>query len=640
MALVRPNLTYRHDIDGLRALAVLAVIIFHGELGFLQGGYVGVDVFLVLSGYLITQRIIKGHQNGSFNYKQFFFRRVRRLFPAMIVTVIVTLICGTVFFGPVLLRELAGSAISSTLSVANVHFYLQSGYWDESAWTKPLLHMWSLGVEEQFYLVWPWIIVAILAVFRRSTLKVLIAITLISLLVTTLYTYRNPEATFYLTPFRTHEFAIGAICVWLDHRIWPKSKLGNAGQNLCFLAGLAAIVGPMFLFDETTLFPGWIAMVPAMGTALIILAKNPKGLGKLFANSWAGYIGMISYSLYLVHWPVLVFMRFQYGPFNAGTFAISLVIIVLLSILQYQLVENPFRHLPLKSGSDLKRILLVAGCSGLLVMAGSSSVIASNGFPNRYPEDLQDIAVLTKDEVQEQRWQANDQICERDKSGTICGKLNAEAANVLIVGDSHGVDGLNALSAAFPESNFLTAERRGCPLLTDLTDVEHTYTKCNEYNDRRFKDIDAISDNLDYVVFSQYLAQDRIKPMQESVNWFSARNVTPIVLGAGPEYDTELGVLDLILKHGSSDGLDEALNTHAHTEHYVVDDTLDPYVKALGGSYLSKRDFFCPDDVCQVLTESGMPLTFDTNHLTYEASQELGKYIAQKHSGLFKPQRS
>ena len=220
--MIKPNLTYRRDIDGLRAIAVLAVIFYHADFIDIPGGFVGVDIFFVISGYLITQRIITGHHKGGFSFKQYYVRRIRRIFPAMITTLLGTLLAGTILLDPNALVRLGLSTISAALSISNIHFYLESGYWDTSSWMKPLLHTWSLGVEEQFYIIWPFFITYLLLHARRFSLSILVATTLVSLLVTTLFTPENHNAAFYLTPFRIYEFGIGAICVWFDQYVWPK----------------------------------------------------------------------------------------------------------------------------------------------------------------------------------------------------------------------------------------------------------------------------------------------------------------------------------------------------------------------------------------------------------------------------------
>ncbi|MEL7315234.1 MAG: acyltransferase family protein [Cyanobacteria bacterium J06559_3] len=635
MASINPDLSYRRDIDGVRAIAVIAVILFHAGFSLFEGGFVGVDVFLVLSGYLSTQRIIASYEQGGFKYGQFYVRRIMRLFPAMLTTVIGTLIAGMIFLWPDALLALAKSAISALLSVANIYFYNQSGYWDTSSWTKPLLHFWTLAVDEQFYLFWPFIILAILKFFRRYALPILVGMLVASLLITTVYTYRDPSAAFFLTPFRIHEFAIGAVCVWGDRKLWPQTVGGQVSQYGLACIGLAAIIGPIFVLDETYPFPGWTAAIPALGTAFIILAKNPLGLRPLLANPFTSYISLISYSLYLTHWPVIVFTRLQYGPLTLATFGLATLITLVLSILQYNLIETPLRRLPRKRNITLGSAIAGAGLAILLVAGGSVSVIASDGLPNRYSDELRQIAPLTKEATSEERSYPRKQLCAQVKNDTLCGTINPDAVNVLVVGDSHGDDGLNIFSIAFPDANYLIAQKGGCPLVTELTGIDPIFRKCGEYNARRFTQIDAIAQDLDYVVFSQRLSQPRIPLFKDTIDWFYERDIEIIVLGAGPEYRSEIGgVVPMILKHGKMDELDKTLDTHSYTQHYPLDDVLQEYVEMRGGTYLRKRDYFCPDDVCQVVLKDGAPLMFDNHHLSLEASQSFGKYLAVYHNDL------
>ncbi|WP_221583740.1 acyltransferase [Microbacterium sp. G2-8] len=299
---------YRPDVDGLRAIAMMSVILFHAGLSMLPGGYVGVDVFFVISGYLITRQVVTGMQRSQFSFAEFYLRRARRLLPAALVTILGTLVAALVLLPPFRIAEIAQSAAAAAVSVSNIFFWQESGYWAESSASQPLLHTWSLSVEEQFYLVWPLAMFLLVKFLPRLVLPILVVGTVLSVIATTYVSMRSPDAAFYLMPFRVYEFAIGALCVWAERIPWSPGRAGGAAQRASWLLGLSLILVAMLTFNEQgTMFPGYLALVPTVGTALMILARRPGGFDAALSNPVMNYIGLRSYSLYLVHWPILVF---------------------------------------------------------------------------------------------------------------------------------------------------------------------------------------------------------------------------------------------------------------------------------------------------------------------------------------------
>jgi len=632
---VKPNLTYRRDIDGLRAIAVLSVIFYHAGIVNIPGGFVGVDIFFVISGYLITQRIISGHRKGGFSFKQFYVRRIRRIFPAMVTTLLGTLLAGTLLLDPDSLVRLGRSTISAALSVSNIHFYLESGYWDTASWMKPLLHTWSLGVEEQFYIIWPLFVICLLMFTRGFSLAVLVVITLASLVVTTLFTPENHNAAFYLTPFRIYEFGIGAICVWFDQHVWPKNPSGKLLQSALYLLGLAVLFSSICLIDNTDTFPGWMAVIPALGAAFVILAKEPAGLSLLLSNAAMRYTGLISYSLYLVHWPVLVFFKYKEIELSTDTTIFALIIIAALSALQYHFIENPLRRPASRNINYVTNTTFAAAIVAVLFVTSNSILVVMNhGFPGRYSKDIQQLTSLTLKNTNKKRFRNQIDLCNSSHEGNICGSINTNAVNVLIVGDSHGPDGLNIFKSAFPYANYVTSYLGGCPLVRDLTGITHATKDCAYYNLLRFAQINHIIGDIDYVVFSQRMSLNRVEAMKETLKWFADRDVGLIVLGAGPQYKYDL--VSLIIRHGTIMRSSKDLDAFSVKHHFIVDDILGPYVESLGGIYLRMQDFFCPDGMCLAVLDSEVPIMFDTHHLTLEASQAFGKYLYKTNKNLLK----
>lgn len=335
-------LAYRPDIDGLRALAVLAVTIFHFNKQWLPGGFVGVDIFFVISGFLITGIIYgKGH---DFSFADFYGRRVRRILPAAIFVTAITLVAGSLLMMPTDVKDLSGSAIASALSAANVYFwlFLDTSYFAQSSETVPLLHMWSLGVEEQFYLVWPaMMIIAVKLGGKRLLAATAVIIAIASFAVSEYYVTRDPSFAYYMLPSRAGELLVGALLfLWQDSR-----RISPAMANVAGILGLALIACSLAVLDEKGGFPGVRSIIPSVGAALLILGGSHQSglLAKVLANPIARAIGFRSFSLYLWHWPVLAFYRYGYGePTLAGGIACAVAMLVLTEV-TYRLIETPFR---------------------------------------------------------------------------------------------------------------------------------------------------------------------------------------------------------------------------------------------------------------------------------------------------------
>jgi len=332
---------YRPDIDGLRAIAVLSVVLFHAGLESFSGGFVGVDVFFVISGYLITRNIRNDIIAGRFSYSNFYLRRVRRLFPALFFTLVVTAVLGFLLLSPRLLEQLGESIVYAAASLSNFYFWSETGYFDTSSNLKPLLHFWSLAVEEQFYLVWPSLLLGLFWLRRRwAVTGTLGLLAILSLALGEHWMAIDPEAVYYLMPFRIFEFAIGALCVWAGN---IPARL-NAANEIILACGLGAIAYAVFTYDELTAFPGPGAVIPCLGAALVIYSGQAKYTGFVLRNRLAAGIGLISYSLYLIHWPVLVY--YKYWKFDAVSQyeqAGLVVAALLFAILMYKYIEKPFR---------------------------------------------------------------------------------------------------------------------------------------------------------------------------------------------------------------------------------------------------------------------------------------------------------
>ncbi len=371
----------RNDIDGLRAVAVLGVVLHHAGLAALPGGFIGVDVFFVISGFLISRIITDGVADGSFTLMHFYERRARRILPALIPVVALSLIAGYWLLLPDDYENLGQSALATMVFANNVLLTLTSGYWDLAATFKPLLHTWSLGVEEQFYIAYP--LLALLILRRRPQLfaPMLAGGITISLLLSIALSARQPDASFYLIHTRAWELLLGALTAWR----MPRTPRPEWVARVLALTGLAMIIGAMLLIDETAPYPGWRALLPCVGTALILRygaaggpAQRVLGWGPLVL------VGLASYSIYLWHQPLFAFARaMSVTAPGAGVMAALTLATLVVGYASWRWIEQPFRDArrwPLRPFMRLGiTATALAGAAGL-------AVSATSGLPQRTPD--------------------------------------------------------------------------------------------------------------------------------------------------------------------------------------------------------------------------------------------------------------
>lgn len=422
------HIDYRPDVDGLRAVAVLAVVLHHAQVPFFSGGYVGVDVFFVISGYLITKLIYQNSQRGKFSFGEFYSRRVKRLLPAMFATIFLTVAASAFIMGSQDFSDLGKSVIYSILSIANVLFWLEAGYFEPDALTRPMLHMWSLSVEEQFYLVWPAVFVALikLKASRWALLSICLGVAVASTVSAELILTNNPGAAYFLLPFRAAELAIGAALVFLPAP-GPGLRLVATGAGAI---GLVAIATSIVVYTPDTRFPGINALIPTLGTAALIWSGRVSLVSRFLSLRPIVFIGLISYSYYLVHWPMIVLYAYQSD--NVILLREAAVLVVasgLVATIFYYGIEQPFRrgYIPLLATQP--GMNLSASLFALVLVAGSSHVWALNGLRAAPEDDPMSLirASAERRSIEESRIQQMEAL---HNSGNGRGRI-------AIVGDSH-----------------------------------------------------------------------------------------------------------------------------------------------------------------------------------------------------------
>jgi peptidoglycan/LPS O-acetylase OafA/YrhL len=385
--LTSANLNYKPHVDGLRAVAVIPVLLYHAQfvLGgwpVLSGGYCGVDVFFVISGYLITGIILKDLTAGAFSIVQFWERRIRRILPVLTVVVVVCLLAGWCLYLPDDFEDLGKSAVAQGLVVSNFYFWRGAGYFAANADTKPLLHTWSLAVEEQFYLLFPWLLLLIYRPGMKRLLGWLLGLGLASFVVSCLGVWQMKEATFYLLPFRAWELILGALIAVHQSRATAR-PLGQRAAEALSALGLVAVGVALVMFDDRTPFPGVAAVLPCGGAALILWAnaQNRTWVGRMLAVKPLVGIGLISYSLYLWHWPVLVFGQYWNEDASAWYRGGLLLGSAVLAVVTWKFVELPYRE---RKWFPTRRGLFGYGVAATALVVGLGAlVVGFEGGPGR-----------------------------------------------------------------------------------------------------------------------------------------------------------------------------------------------------------------------------------------------------------------
>jgi len=639
-------LKYRPDIDGLRAIAVGSVVLYHLDETLMPGGFVGVDIFFVISGYLITKLIVgELAEAGHFSFKNFYLRRVRRLFPALFATLLFCLALSYALFSPAHLIEFGQSLIASIFSVSNFFFWSVAGYFDSDSSLKPLLHTWSLSVEEQFYLIWPALLVGLFSFKSRRLIPMfIVGMGLASLLLNILFfsnqalisawftTQDNQSAldvsstAFYWLPFRVFEFSIGAILVWLGSINSNKRYVAEA----FFALGLVMVLYSMFGFDNTTEFPSVAALLPCVGAGLMIYSGATHRLTSVVSNKLMVGIGLISYSLYLIHWPLIVYYKYWVGRAFAGLEIFGLIVAALmLAYLMYRFIEQPLRKPKLASEtkkSPNRPFLLGALASTIAVVLVSASAVASQGWLWRYPADVTAQLSYKQGDYTEYFW-AN--IRKYDTEFGDNGK-----PKVLVIGDSMAADLVNVLVAAGADQQLdlaTLAIGENCKSMFGLSDQQYRfiYAGAHEICRKEHAKVLAKQSRLkaaDTIVLATYWWDfNHLKFVPSTVAYLKTLTTAKImVLGLKVQQNNGIWFLS---KHAFSPQVHQ-LRTPPHPQALTINNVLKK--KAVEYEYFDLLDLFCNASGCQRVTKEGYVIIFDDSHLSENGAKYLARKIGNK----------
>ena len=503
---------YRAEIDGLRAVAVIPVILFHAGLAGCSGGFVGVDVFFVISGYLITSIILQDVDAGRFSLARFYERRARRILPALFVVMGSCLPLAWRWLSPYHLRDFLESVGAVTLFGSNILFWRESGYFATAAELKPLLHTWSLAVEEQYYFIYPLFLLSVLRLGRRAALVSLMGIAALSLAFAQLGGLIDPSATFYLLPTRGWELLVGAATGFLlsgtpraDTRPFERPRV----QQLGSLLGLLLIGASIVTYDAGTPFPGVYALAPTIGAALVILCASPETLvGRALGQPPLVFLGLISYSAYLWHQPLFAFARHRsLGEPAPRTLALLSVLSLVLAAMTWRWVETPFRRKDVVPTRTLVR-LSFAFSAAFLSIAVAGHV--AQGFPERMPASVRPLLAM-RERYKAQRREGG---CLIDRDATTLGDCvrgdRRGRRRYFLVGDSHAAALARELARQLAPRDVALVQhtKDSCPLAIDFVGVSSA--SCAVYDEALMKRIR--DDDPDAIIvssrWSYYLSDD------------------------------------------------------------------------------------------------------------------------------------
>jgi len=667
--------SYRPDIDGLRCLAVTPVVAYHAGVPWVSGGFTGVDIFFVVSGFLITSLVREQIIAERFSLADFYARRARRLFPALMTMLVVSSGFAWWLLMPSEFEDFGESLATSAAFSSNILFWSEAGYFDGPSDFKPLLHTWSLAVEEHFYLFFPALLLLLRATSVKSLALVVLGLFVLSLALQLIYINRSPDAAFFLSPNRFWELLIGAItAIALRHS--SPDKHGGPLREVIAAVGLFCIGYAIFFFDNNTNFPGAAALMPCIGTALII-ASGAGGTSYINrALQWRPLvaIGLISYSLYLWHWPVLVFLKhFTVRSPTTAELTAAVAASFVLAWLSWRFVERPFHTPPAQravshanqaSKETTRTTLKASGWAIALLIAAGLTVDQLDGIPGRLPDEVARIAQFVDDKPAERK-RCSGKSAIQIRSEGLCkinGQQNSQAEpEYLVWGDSHAMVLIPAFAQVSAEINRvgLSATRNGCaPLRGAFRPAADPDQQCVAFNEAILEVIEQTPSITSVILIARwaiYLESTRYKhesgksleliddqskgsrrnesaqvarrSLQRTIKKLEQLGKSVTVFASTPEigWDTPT-----VLAKSMWRQRDVAI-APSRAEHDKRQASSMQLLTELSGDAIHVLDpaaLLCPGDWCRV-QENGDPLYVDEDHLSSIGTRELTPLVQQ-----------
>lgn len=634
---------YRSDIEGLRAIAVLAVVGYHGFPNWLTGGFIGVDIFFVISGYLISKNIFETLRSNSFSISDFYSRRIRRIFPALLIVLFCVLITGWHYMLASEFQEVGKHVAGAASFIENILYFYGQSYFDDSSLNKPLLQLWSLGVEEQFYIFWP-LLLWLLHRFRINYFYPILAICFLSFIGNIYGGVAQSSASFFLVQYRVWELGLGSLLALLllrNTRFDNIYGMASAFRSYSGYAGILCILIGIITIRSDFWFPGWWALLPAVGTFLVIIGNPFSYLARyILSNPLLVWFGKISYPLYLWHWVLLSFAYIIHPEGYTRTTRVLLIFLsVFLSWLTFRFIEKPFRN---TNNSGQKTFLLLT-CMAALFFFGSS-VYLYQGYPNRlFAQQHSNIEAAIKD------WQFPRGGAEISISGDAYITTSLRNPTIAFVGDSHIAQYGPRIfdqyqKGQFQESIFITFN--GCPPIPNVYEDKHP--NCESFIPK----IHQVSDHfpsIKTIVIGgcwncYFLLETQPIPDSNNFNYVYRSNNQEAFFRKGPGSQLALKSLEAYLSSlakkyqvflivdnqmsnlndprqliknrlqlHQSEHLQAVLNLSDDQKHLNLN--MQKIAKSAGVKIIDPLPFLCPNDRCPIFSSPGIPIFKDNHHL-------------------------
>ncbi len=642
---------YRREIDGLRAVAVIPVILFHAGFPIFSGGFVGVDVFFVISGYLITTIILSEKEQGTFSLVNFYERRARRIMPALFFVMFASTLAAWVWLYPSHMMGFSQSLIAVPLFSSNILFWQETGYWGVENELNPLLHTWSLAVEEQYYVLFPLFLMLMWRFKKRYIFSSFVLIAFGSLLLSQYLVNVKPTANFFLLPTRGWELAIGAgIAFYSLYRTKEMSALLSHKfvDEMMGVLGIVLIAIAVFQFDESTPFPSVYALIPTLGTALIIIFSNNKTIiGKVLGSKPLVAIGLISYSAYLWHQPLFVFVRHQslIAPSSFILGILSLVSLI-LAYISWKYIEAPFRKKGFFPRNQIFIYTLL--CSLFFIVIGVIG-IETNGLSFRFSE--KELRIL---DSKNDRYVLKDKIeaeLENGESLSVYefGDMSTAESVFAVWGDSHGNAMLPAIIDSAKKNGLkgVYLGRVGCLPLLGAYQVISEYRTCNKHNDKIIQYFESNEDiNKVFLVsrWSIYAMGERFKnefghvvyindsyskenslqenkkvyerSFQRTIEKLNKLKKQIVIVKQVPETEYNIPEAYAKVQRFDYDVNLAPLKSDYHSRQEFVEGVFQKYNEIYPLSFIDPATYLCENDRCMIADDEDIPIYRDTNHLT------------------------